>query len=96
MAAKRDRKVRITVSLPKPLYEDACSVIRSNATSAESMNGFIVAAVGAYVKLFKRRRIDAGFRAMAGDAAYKKEAELISEEFSASDWEALNLAEAGE
>jgi hypothetical protein len=53
------------------------------------MNGLFVAAISAYVKLLKRKQIDAKFRAMADDDAYQKETQLISEEFSQSDWEAL-------
>jgi hypothetical protein len=88
-ATKRERKVRTTVTLPTELYKEARSVVSSNANSANSMNGFIVAAIGAYVKLFKRRQIDAKFSAMAGDVAYQEESRIISEEFSQSDWEAL-------
>ncbi len=89
MATKRELKVRTTVSLPKPLYEEARSVVAETAASADSMNGFFVAAIRAYVKLLKRKQIDAQFRPMAHDATYQKEAQLISEEFSQSDWEAL-------
>jgi hypothetical protein len=89
MAAKREPKVRTTVSLPKPLYEEARSVVAQQATSTDSMNGLFVAAISAYVKLLKRKQIDAKFRAMADDDAYQKETQLISEEFSQSDWEAL-------
>jgi hypothetical protein len=89
MAAKREPKVRTTVSLPKPLFEEARSVVADTAASTDSMNGFFVAAISAYVKLLKRKQIDAKFRAMADDSAYQKEAQLISEEFSQSDWEAL-------
>jgi len=89
MATKRELKVRTTVSLPKPLYEEARSVVAETAASADSMNGFFVAAIRAYVKLLKRKQIDAQFRPMAHDDAYQKEAQLISEEFSQSDWEAL-------
>jgi hypothetical protein len=89
MAAKREPKVRTTVSLPKPLYEEARSAVAQQATSTDSMNGLFVAAISAYVKLLKRKQIDAKFRAMADDDAYQKETQLISEEFSQSDWEAL-------
>lgn len=90
-AERAHRKVRTTVSLPQPLYEEARSFANSNLSSTESMNGFFVAAIGAYVKLFKRKQIDAEFAAMSEDANYQKEAKLISEEFSRSDWEALEM-----
>jgi len=83
------KKVRTTVSLPQPLYEEARSCANSNLSPTESINGFFVAAIVAYVKLFKRKQIDAKFAAMSEDANYQKEAKLISEEFSRSDWEAL-------
>ena len=40
-----------------------------------------------------RVKIDAAFAAMANDAEYLAEAEVICEEFAASDWEAFLLAE---
>jgi hypothetical protein len=45
------------------------------------------------VKALERREIDSKFSAMAGDAAYQKEARLICEEFSQSNWEALQMHE---
>ena len=77
------------VTLPKPVYDEARSLINSDAAPAESMNGFVEAAVTAYLKHFKRREIDAQFATMATDPAYQREAVLISEEFSQSDWEAF-------
>jgi hypothetical protein len=86
---KKVRKVRTTVSLPKPLYEEAKLAVNSNATLTHSINGFIVDALIAYVELFKRKQIDAKFAPMSEDAKYQKEAKLIAEEFSQSDWETL-------
>ena len=82
-------KIRTTISLPKPVYEEARSLINSDDAPVESMNGFFEAAVTAYLKHFKRREIDAQFAAMANDPAYQQGAALISEEFSQSDWEAF-------
>jgi hypothetical protein len=57
------------------------------------MTSFFVAAIASYVKLLKRKQIDAAFAGMAGDADYQKQAHLIAEEFTTSDWEAFELAE---
>ncbi len=86
------KKVRTTVSLPEQLYEEARSLVGKKATPAGSINGFFVSAILAYVKLIKRRQIDAKFAGMSEDAEYQKEAGRISEEFSQSDWEAFERA----
>ena len=83
------KKVRTTITLPKPVYEEARSLIDSNAVAAESMNDFFEAAVTAYLKQFERREIDAQFAAMSTDPAYQQHAESIAEEFRQSDWEAF-------
>jgi hypothetical protein len=93
LATKRPSKVRTTVRLPRSLYNDARLFVDKNPVTAESLNDFLVAAVVSYVKLLKRRQIDAAFSAVAEDADYQKEARLIAEEFSQSDWEALELDE---
>ena len=41
------------------------------------------------MKFFKRKQIDASFRAMACDTSYQEEARIIAEEFIQSDWETL-------
>ncbi len=89
----RARKVQTTLRLPGALYAQAKSLVETGASAAETLNDFIVAAVRAYVRLLERRRIDAAFRGMAEDAPYHREAQLIAEEFEASDWEALEIAE---
>ena len=85
------RKVQTTLRLPKPLYDQARNC--AEKTTVQSINEFFVAAISAYLKILRRRRIDAAFCEMAEDAEYQKEALLIAEEFSASDWEALELTE---
>jgi hypothetical protein len=93
-AAKRnEKKVRTTVSLPARLYEEVRSVVITKAASAGSINGLFVSAIRAYVNLIKRRQIDAQFARMSKDPEYQKDAVRISEEFSASDWEAFERAE---
>jgi hypothetical protein len=86
-----------TVRLPRPAYDQAKHYVDyERATSAKflSLNDFFVTAIQAYLKLCKRRQIDAAFASMAEDADYQKEARLLAEEFEASDWEALELGEA--
>ncbi len=87
------KKVRTTVRLPQPLYDAAREFVQKDVSSAETINDFFVAAICAYVKMWKRKQIDAAFAGMAEDADYQKEAKLIAEEFSASDWEALEITE---
>jgi hypothetical protein len=86
-------KVRTTVRLPRKLYDEACRVVDKNLVSAETLNDFFIAAVFAYLKMARRKQIDALFLSIAEDADYQKEAKLIAEEFSQSDWEALELEE---
>ncbi len=44
------KKVRATVRLPQPLYDEARSFVEREVGSAESINDFFVAAICAYVK----------------------------------------------
>lgn len=86
-----------TVRLPLPVYEEAkCVVEKENggAGPSISLNDLIVTAITAYLRMYKRRQIDAQFACMAADADYQKEARLLAEEFEHSDWEALGLKEA--
>jgi hypothetical protein len=83
------KRVSTTVRLPRPLYEEARSFVEKGVGNAQTINDFFVAAIRAYVKLLQRKQIDAGFAGMAEDADYRKEAKLIGEEFSQSDWEAF-------
>jgi metal-responsive CopG/Arc/MetJ family transcriptional regulator len=84
-------KVQTTLRLPRALYEQANEF--ADTGRAQSFNDFIVRAVRAYVEMLRRRRIDAEFSAMATDSTYQRRAERIAEEFSESDWEALETAE---
>ena len=85
-----------TVRLPRPIYEQAKSIVtkeKIGTGTSISLNDFIVTAIKAYLKVYKRRQIDAAFAGMAEDADYQKEASLLAEEFEHSDWEALRLEE---
>ena len=85
-----------TIRLPRPVYEQAKAVVekaKAGSGAAVSLNDFFVSAIKAYLKLYRRRQIDAAFAGMAEDAEYQKEAALIAAEFEHSDWEALRLEE---
>jgi len=91
------REIRATtVRLPRPVYDQARTFVQCEARyspSFSSLNDFFVTAIQAYLKLYKRRQIDAAFAGMAEDANYQKDARLLVEEFEPSDWEALRLGE---
>jgi hypothetical protein len=97
MSNVRSETHTTTIRLPLPVYEQAKCVVAkergSTATGTISINDFIVNAIKAYLKMIKRRQIDAAFAGMAEDADYQKEATLLAEEFEHSDWEALRLEE---
>jgi hypothetical protein len=85
-----------TVRLPRPVYDQAKQFVESEKRSTStslSLNDFFVTAIQAYLKLYRRRQIDAAFATMAEDANYQKEASLLAEEFETSDWDALRLGE---
>jgi len=90
--AEQAEKVRTTVRLPRPLYDEARRIV-NNRVPAETLHDFLVTAIVAYVKLLKRKQIDAAFAGMAEDTDYQKEAKLIAEEFTQSDWEAFASVE---
>lgn len=87
--AQKVQKVRTTLRMPKALYEEAQEFVRKSETSVSTINDFFITAICAYVKLMKRRKIDAEFARMAQDVDYQKDVRLMTEEFNQSDWEAL-------
>lgn len=96
MPALRTEIHTTTVRLPLPVYDQAKCVVEKENRGAGvtiSLNDLIVSAIKAYLKMYKRRQIDAAFASMAEDADYQKEATLLDEEFEHSDWEALRLEE---
>lgn len=84
-----------TIRLPRPVYDQAKCVVNneSGGRTRISLNDLIVMAITNYLKMYKRRQIDAAFAGMAEDADYQKEAKLLAEEFDYSDWEALGMSE---
>lgn len=96
MALARLETRTTTVRLPRPVYDEAkCVVDREKGGRGHvvSLNDLIVAAIKAWLKMYKRRQIDAAFASMAEDAEYQKESSLLAEEFAYSDWEALKIGE---
>jgi len=84
-----------TVRMPRSVYDQAKDLVEEHAGSGKrrSLNDLVVKAVAAYIKMHKRKQIDAAFAGMASDARYKKNANRLLEEFEHSDWEALRLGE---
>ena len=95
MAVAQAETRTTTVRLPRPVYDQARSVVDTECGGRAriSLNDLIVTAITAYLKMYKRKQIDAAFAGMAEDADYQKEAQLLTEEFEYSDWEALPLGE---
>ncbi len=93
MGEPSKKKVRTTVSLPETVYEEARSLVDREFGSCGSVNGLFVTAIVAYLKVLKRRQIDAQFAGMKNDAGFRKEVELLAEQFSQSDWEAFAAVE---
>lgn len=96
MAPARVETMTTTVRLPRSVYDQAKCVVnkeKGGVGPVVSMNDLIVLAITAYLKMYKRRQIDAAFALMAEDAEYQKEASLLAEEFQYSDWEALRIGE---
>ena len=94
--ATRTEMFATTVRLPRSVYEEAKCVVdkeKGGSGPVVSMNDLIVLAITSYLKMYKRRQIDAEFALMAEDSDYQKEASLLAEEFQYSDWEALDIGE---
>jgi len=86
-------KVRATVRMPHLLYDGARQFVDCAVSPAKNINDVFVTAMCGYVKVLGRSQIDRSFVEMKEDADYQKEARLIAEEFSPSDWEAFEFAE---
>jgi len=93
LVRERTEKVQTTLRLPRPVYDQAWSIMEQRLTGVTTFNELVIAALMAYIKLAKRKQIDLAFAGMAEDADYQREAQLIAEEFADSDWEAFLLTE---
>lgn len=80
-----------TVRLPESIYEQAKAMVKQSKDNKGSLNDLFVTAIESYLRMRKRRQIDAEFAGMASDVSYQKESAHLTAEFEHSDWEALNL-----
>jgi hypothetical protein len=92
-SASKSRATRTTVRVPRELYEEVQQLVNGGMVAAETVNELFVMAIRAYLKMLRRKRIDAEFAPMAEDSGYQQQAKLIAEEFAPSDWEAMALSE---
>lgn len=94
MALTRHATRTTTVRLPVRVYDQVkCVVDKESGATKFSLNDLIVTAITAYLKMYKRKQIDAAYAGMSEDADYQKQAKLLAEDFEHSDWEALVLGE---
>jgi len=93
MPAGTKKRIRTTVRLPQPLYDQAKDLLKQDAAPAENINDFFVTAIGAYVEMLRRQQIDADFARMATDERYKAISKQLDREFAHSDWESLAIAD---
>ena len=78
-----------TVRLPKRLYEEARTVVRLRSTDANSLNDLPVESLSVSRKQIRRKQIDDEFSMMKNDAQYRRESQLIAEQFAANDRETI-------
>jgi hypothetical protein len=93
MPTAAKKRVRTTVRLPQPLYDQAKDFVDQEVVTAGNINDFFVNAIGAYVEMLRRKQIDADFARMGDDPHYKAITKQLDREFALSDWEALAAAE---
>lgn len=82
---------RTTLALPTDLLEAVDRAVQEG--QARSRNAFVAAALRHELAMAEAAAIDAAFAGMAEDTDYQAEAQAISEEFAAADWEAWRLGE---
>jgi metal-responsive CopG/Arc/MetJ family transcriptional regulator len=83
--------VRTTIALPAELLAAVDQAVQ--AGKARSRNELVTMALRHELAAQQRAAIDAAFAEMSQDPAYQAEAQQISTEFAAMDWEAWRLAE---
>jgi hypothetical protein len=97
MPLSRVKTKTTTIRLPIPVYEQIKRVVETSKKDpgdAICFNDLVVAAIKAYLKMYRRlRRADAAFAGMAEDADYQNEAAVLAGDFEYSDWEALEFEE---
>ena len=87
--ARKSDPQTTTVRLPKRLYEEARTVVRLRSTDANSLNDLLVESLSVRLKQIRRKQIDDEFSMMKNDAQYRRESELIAEQFAANDRETI-------
>ncbi len=85
------QRVRTTVAVPADLLTAVDAAVKKG--KARSRNAFLEEALRNHLAASKREEIDAAFSQMASDPDYQQESLEITEEFAASDWEALRATE---
>jgi hypothetical protein len=90
MYARGVAKIQKTIRLPKSLFEEVERIIKYSRRG-ESTNDFIVKSMQLRISILKRRELDAKFSGMSKDADYKRDAQLMAEEFESSDSETAKL-----
>ena len=84
--------VRTTIHLPKKLMKRSQQLIKGG--KVRSRSALIIAALEKFLDDLERKEIDAQFAAMADDTAYQSLSLEIEDEFTQSDWEAMQAGEA--
>jgi conjugal transfer/entry exclusion protein len=81
--AEKKKTRTTTVRLPRSVYDQVICVVEKEkgVSGSASLNDFFVAAIEAYLRMYRRRQIDAAFAGMAEDSDYQEEAKFIAEEF---------------
>lgn len=87
----REKQVRTTFTLPGELRQRIERALDRGA--APSQNSLIVQAVESYLAQQEQAWLDVQFAEMAQDEGYLALQRQVAAEFSASDWEALKMAE---
>ena len=82
-----------TIRLPRHLYEEAREVVGTGCTEATSLNELLVDALRQKLRELRRAQIDAGFAEMKNDAQYRRESDILEDEFATNDRETLRLPE---
>jgi Arc/MetJ-type ribon-helix-helix transcriptional regulator len=83
--------IRTTLTLPPDLLDAVDEAVRQGR--ARSRSELVSAALRRELAMRERAAIDEAFRAMADDAEYRAEAELIAREFAQAEWEAFQSVE---
>ena len=82
---------RTTLALPTELLTQVDSLVREGRV--RSRNSFVAAALQRELAAVEATAIDAAFAGMAEDADYQADAQTLTDEFAAADWEAWRAAE---